>query len=123
MKNNNFKGYFTRKPADLEEVKYFHREARRDNEEPDTIEKIGEVILTKAEYRDFCKNLVCKDYDFLKPFTEESYFTETTARCVMVGAPGEHLLAVCLEGYTYGRYVAWPFGSREVRVPEDKVTA
>ena len=55
---------------------------------------------------------LCHDYDFLKPYADEAVFTESSAKCVLVGAPGQHVIAVVLEGFSYPRYCCWPFADR-----------
>lgn len=72
------------------------------------IEVIGQIVLTLDEYIAFCDELL-KDRDFLSPYADEAVFTEDGAKAVLVGAPGQHWVAVTCEGFTYARYVAWPF--------------
>ena len=102
------KGYFTRKPENGDEVRAAIREGYRSHSKPVVIEEIGRVILTLDDYIAF-RNKLWIDYDFLKPYADASTFTADGARCVLVGAPGQPLLAVCLEGHSYGRYCSWPF--------------
>lgn len=105
------KGYFTRKPENGEEVKAAVREGKRQHMKPVEIEEVGRVILTLDEYIHFCSHLWL-DYDFLKPYANDSTFTVEGARCVLVGTPGQPWLAVCLEGFAYPRYCAWPFADQ-----------
>ena len=105
------KGYFTRKPLNGEEVKTAIREARRMHVGATEIEVLERVVLPLDEYLHFLDNLGC-DYDFLKPYADESVFTEDAAKCVLVGAPGQLCLAVCLEGFGFPRYCAWPFSDK-----------
>jgi hypothetical protein len=105
------KGYFTRKPLNGEEVKAAIREARRMHVGATEIEVLERVVLPLDEYLHFLDNL-SSDYDFLKPYADESMFMANGAKCVLVGAPGQPWLAVCLEGYAYPRYCAWPFADK-----------
>ena len=105
------KGYFTRKPLNGEEVKTAIREARRMHVGATEIEVLERVVLPLDEYLHFLDNLT-SDYDFLKPYADESMFTADGAKCVLVGALGQLCLAVCLEGYAYPRYCAWPFSDK-----------
>ena len=105
------KGYFTRKPLNGEEVKTAIREARRMHVGATEIEVLERVVLPLDEYLHFLDNL-SSDYDFLRPYADESMFTENSAKCVLVGAPGQLCLAVCLEGFAYVRYAAWPFSDK-----------
>lgn len=105
------KGYFTRKPLNGEEVKATIREARRMHVGATEIEVLERVVLPLDEYLHFLDNL-SSDYDFLKPYADESMFMVNDAKCVLVGAPGQPWLAVCLEGYAYPRYCAWPFADK-----------
>ena len=105
------KGYFTRKPLNGEEVKTAIREARRMHVGATEIEVLERVVLPLDEYLHFLDNL-SSDYDFLKPYADESMFTADGAKCVLVGAPGQLCLAVCLEGHAYPRYCAWPFSDK-----------
>jgi hypothetical protein len=50
--------------------------------------------------------------DILKPYADEAVFTENSAKCILVGAPGQHVIAVVLEGFSYPRYCCWPFADR-----------
>jgi len=102
------KGYFFRKPEHGDEVRAAVREGYSNHVQPVEIEEVGRVILTLDEYIAFCNHL-WYDYDFLKPYADDSAFTENSARCVLVGAPGQPWLATCLEGYHFPRYCAWPF--------------
>ena len=102
------KGYFTRKLMNIEEVKAAIGEGRRQGLEPAEIETIGRIVLTLDEYIAFCDELL-RDRDFLSPYTDEAVFTENGAKAVLVGAPGQHWVAVTCEGFSYPRYVAWPF--------------
>ena len=105
------KGYFTRKPENGEEVKAAVREGKRQHMKPVEIEEVGRIVLTLDEYIHFCSHLWL-DYDFLKPYADDSTFTAEGARCVLVGAPGQPWLALVLEGYSYGRYATWPFADK-----------
>ena len=105
------KGYFTRKPLNSEEVKTAIREARRMHVGATEIEVLERVVLPLDEYLHFLDNL-SSDYDFLKPYADESMFTANGAKCVLVGAPGQHVIAVVLEGFSYPRYCCWPFADR-----------
>ena len=102
------KGYFTRKPMNIEEVKAAIREGRRQGLEPVEIEPVGRIVLTLDEYIAFCVALL-KDRDFLSPYADDAVFTGNGAKSVLVGAPGQHWVAVTCEGFNYPRYVAWPF--------------
>ena len=75
------------------------------------IEPLDRIVLTLDEYIKFCNNL-CRDYDFLKSYADEAIFTENGAKCVLVGAPGQHVIAIVLEGYAYPRYCSWPFADK-----------
>ena len=101
-------GYFVRKPMDIEEVKAEIRDARYQGIEPIEIDVIGRVMLTPKEYTEFCGWLT-RDYDFLAEYADDSMFFQGVARCVLISAPDKHDVAVCLEGYNYPRYCAWPF--------------
>ena len=57
------KGYFTRKPMNIEEVKAAIREGRRQGLEPVEIEPVGRIVLTLDEYIAFCDALL-KDRGF-----------------------------------------------------------
>ena len=105
------KGYFIRKPRNVDEVKAIIPEGHRQHAKPVEIESLGRVVLTLDEYIYFCNHLY-EDYDFLKPYADESVFTEEGARCVLVGAPGQHVIAICLEGFGYSRYAAWPWADK-----------
>ena len=105
------KGYFIRKPMNTDEVKGVIREGVRQHDKPVEIESLGRIVLTLDEYIKFCNNL-CRDYDFLKPYSDEAIFTENGAKCVLVGAPGQHVIAIVLEGYAYPRYCSWPFADK-----------
>jgi len=105
------KGYFIRKPENGEQVKQIITEGKRQREKAVEIEEVGRVILTLDEYIHFCSHL-WYDYDFLKPYADESTFTRDGAKCVLVGAPGQPWMAVCLEGYDYPRYCSWPFADK-----------
>ena len=105
------KGYFIRKPMNADEVKGVIREGVRQHAKPVEIESLGRIVLTLDEYIKFCNNL-CRDYDFLKSYADEAIFTENGAKCVLVGAPGQLCLAVCLEGFANVRYAAWPFSDK-----------
>ena len=102
------KGYFIRKPINAEEVKTAIADAVRRHIKPVEIEAVGRIVLTLDEYLSFCDNLYL-DYDFLAPYADEAVFTKDGAKCVLVGAPGQHVVAVVQEGFGYPRYVAWPF--------------
>ena len=105
------KGYFIRKPENGDQVKQIIAEGKRQREKPVEIEEVGRVVLTLDEYIDFCSHL-WYDYDFLEPYANESVFTKDGAKCVLVGAPGQPWMAVCLEGYHFPRYCAWPFADK-----------
>ena len=103
------KGYFVCKPSTLDEVKAVIPDRRRRREKPTEIEPVGEVRLSLEEYIRFCEDMA-NHWEFLKPYAGQSLFTgNDTARCVFVCAGGQRRIAVCLEGYDYPRYVAWPF--------------
>lgn len=109
------KGYFARKPVNVEVVKETIGEARRSGFKPVEITVIGKVILTLDEYIHFCNGMLA-EWDFLKPYAEETTFTGGhEARCVLVAAPGQHYIAVCMEGYSYVRYASWPLCGEELR--------
>ena len=105
------KGYFTRKPENGDEVRAAIKECYRNHIQPVEIEVLGRIVLTLDEYIHFCSHLWL-DYDFLKPYADESVFTANSARCVLAGAPGQPWMAVCLEGYDFPRYCAWPFADK-----------
>ena len=101
------KGYFVRKPETVEELKAAaeygekHRSVKAQK-----INEIGQVLLSLDEYIRFCDNLL-NYYDFYKPYAEKSLYHDGAADCVIVAAPGQRKIAVCLEGYEYTRYAAW----------------
>lgn len=104
----HLRGYFVCKPSSLDEVRAAEAKHRR-GIRPTEIIPFAEVRLSLDEYLRFCDEMA-QHWDFLKPFADESYFTgDGAARCVYVCASGQHRIAVCLEGYDYPRYVAWPF--------------
>lgn len=110
------KGYFARKPENIDIVKGVIGEAQRAGFRPVEITVVGKVILTLGEYVQFCDEMLT-EWDFLKPYAEEATFTgEREARCVLVGAPGQHYIAVCMEGYSYPRYASWPLSEEEQKV-------
>ena len=47
-----------------------------------------------------------ENWDFLKPYKHTVLRMDGTADCVLVRAEGKPTLAVCMEGYSYARYVA-----------------
>ncbi len=100
-------GYFARKPRDIEEVKKAIDDAPEMGNQPVRINKVAEILLSPEEYTDFCDKLYLSR-QFLKACAERSSFHDGIADCVMVGSPGLHWVAVCLEGFDYPRYVAWP---------------
>ena len=87
------KGYFTRKPENGDEVRAAIKECYRNHIQPVEIEVLGRIVLTLDEYIHFCSHLWL-DYDFLKPYADDSTFTAEGARCVLVGAPGQPSRAV-----------------------------
>ena len=105
------KGYFTRKPENGDEVRAAIKEGYRNHIQPVEIEVLGRIVLTLDEYIHFCSHLWL-DYDFLKPYADDSTFTAEGAHSVLVGAPGQPWIALVLEGYDYGRYAAWPFADQ-----------
>ena len=105
------KGYFTRKPENGDEVRAAIKEGYRKHIQPVEIEVLGRIVLTLDEYIHFCSHLWL-DYDFLKPYSDQAIFTEDGAKCVLVGAPGQHVIAIVLEGYAYPRYCSWPFADK-----------
>ncbi len=105
------KGYFTRKPENGDEVRAAIKEDYRNHIQPVEIEVLGRIVLTLDEYIHFCSHLWL-DYDFLKPYADDSTFFAEGARCVLVGAPGQPWIALVLEGHSYGRYAAWPFADK-----------
>lgn len=108
-------GYFVRKPENVEIVKEAELAGKKRRMKPTEITVIGKVILSLDEYIKFSGSLL-NYWDFLKPYAEESRITEENkAACVLVGAPEQHYIAVCMEGYEYARYVAWPMADRRSR--------
>ena len=105
------KGYFIRKPMNIDEVRGVIKEGVRRHANPVEIEALDRIVQTLDEYIKFCINL-CFDCDFLKPYADEAVFTENGAKCVLVGAPGQHVIAIALEGYAYPRYCSWPFADK-----------
>ena len=105
------KGYFIRKPMNVDEVRGVIKEGVRLHAKPVEMKSLGRIVLPLDDYIRFCNNLCC-DYDFLKPYANEAVFTENGAKCVLVGAPGQHVIAIVLEGYAYPRYCSWPFADK-----------
>lgn len=105
------KGYFIRKPMNVDEVRGVIKEGVRRHAKPVEMKSLGRIVLPLDDYIRFCGNL-CRDYDFLKPYADEAVFTENSAKCILVGAPGQHVIAVVLEGFSYPRYCCWPFADR-----------
>ncbi len=103
------KGYFVCKPSSLDEVKEVIPGRIRRKEPATEIVPITDIKLSLGEYVRFCNDMA-QHWEFLKPYADQSLFLgDGTARCVYVCAPGQRRIAVCLEGYDYPRYVAWPF--------------
>lgn len=103
------KGYFARKAENIEVVRAAIGESKRARFKPVEITAIGNIILSLDEYIRFCDDLL-EPWEFLKPYAEKTVFTgDNKAKCVLVGAAGQHYIAVCMEGYEYARYTAWPF--------------
>ena len=101
------KGYFVSKPVNVEALKDTVRYSRLFHYRPVEIRVIADIRVTLSEYIDFCDHML-EEREYLKPYAESSRFTENGADCVTVAAPGQRRIAVCLEGYAYPRYAAWP---------------
>lgn len=100
------KGYFIRKPANLNEVREETEIKKRQGSLPVKIKAIGKVTLTVAEFRDFQKRLYL-DYDFIAARTKRCGMTDTEWSCILVTCKDSDLtIAVESEGYNYPRYAA-----------------
>ena len=100
------KGYFARKPENIEIAKGIIEEAQRAGFKPVEITPIAVIRLDADRYAAFCEDTL-QYWDFLEPYAEQSTFTgDHTANCVIVESEGQQPIAVCLEGYCYPRYTA-----------------
>lgn len=99
------KAYFTRKPINIEAVVKNAEYAKAEGMLPTEVKPIAKVTLNQEEYTAFCRDPL-KDWSFLAPHADISMFRgEDEAYCVVIECPNMISLAVCCEGYTYGRYV------------------
>ena len=100
------KGYFARKPENIEIVKGIVGEARRFDFKPVEITPIAVIRLDAGQYAAFCADTL-QYWAFLEPYAEQSTFTgDYTADCVILESEAQQSIAVCLEGYSYPRYTA-----------------
>lgn len=99
------KAYFTRKPINIEAVVSNAEYAKAEGMLPTEVKPIARVTLDQEQYAAFCRDPL-KDWNFLAPHADISMFRgEDEADCVVIECPNMISLAVCCEGYTYGRYV------------------
>ena len=100
------KAYFTRKPMSIMDVIENALQDKEERIEPMSVNPIANVHLNVTDFTDFCSCPVA-DAPFLAPYADAACFTDDGADCVIVSGPGKVSLAVCCEGYAYGRYVGW----------------
>ena len=98
------RAYFTRKPLNIEAVMNNAEYAKAEGMVPTDVNPIARVKLGLEQYTAFCRDPL-KDWEFLKPYTDQSMFRTNAADSVILECPDMISLAVCCEGYTYGRYV------------------
>ena len=75
------------------------------------IDIIAKIKLEDNEFNDFVEHPL-KDYEFLKPYKDDSYKDDKEAHCVAVYPTTNrgYFILVCTEGYEYARYaVTVPF--------------
>lgn len=100
-------GYLVSRPERVKNAKFAGRWQRKHGIPPVEINPIGTVQLSQEKYIAFC-DAPLQDWGFLAPFAEQSAFrADGHADCVILEAAKQHRIAVCLEGYSYGRYVAY----------------
>ena len=98
------RAYFTRKPPNIEAVMSNAEYAKAEGMVPTDVNPIARVKLGLEQYTAFCRDPL-KDREFLKPYADRSMFRTNAADSVILECPDMISLAVCCEGYTYGRYV------------------
>lgn len=99
------KGYFYSKPLNLDEVRDAIGMFRREGYKPEPINPIATLELDASTYNRFTMDML-ENWDFLKPYKHTVLRMDGTADCVLVRAEGKPTLAVCMEGYSYARYIA-----------------
>ena len=98
------RAYFTRKPPNIEAVMSNAEYAKAVGMVPTDLNPIARVKLDLEQYTAFCKEPL-KDWEFLKPYADQSMFRADTSDSVILECSDMISLAVCLEGFIYGRYV------------------
>ena len=98
------RAYFTRKPPNIEVVVNNAEYAKAEGMLPTDVNPIARVKLDPNQYTAFCRDPL-KDWEFLAAYADKSMFRANAADSVIIECPEKISLAVCCEGYTYGRYV------------------
>jgi len=98
------RAYFTRKPPNISVVMNNAEYAKAEGMLPTNVNPIAWVKLDLKQYAEFCRDPL-KDWEFLKPYADRSMFRAHAADSVILECTDMISLAVCCEGYTYGRYV------------------
>lgn len=98
------RAYFTRKPPNIEAVVQNAEYAKAEGMLPTDVNPIARIKLDLEHYTAFCQAPL-NDWEFLKPYAENSMFRANTADSVILECPDMISLAVCCEWYSYGRYV------------------
>ena len=98
------RAYFTRKPRSIEDVINNAECAKAKGILPTAVKPIARLKLDLDEYTAFCQD-PARNWSFLTTYADESMFHGDRANCVILDCPDMVSLAVCCEGYSYGRYV------------------
>ena len=115
------KAYFTLKPVNIEAVVKNAEYAKAEGMLPTEVKPIARVSLNQEQYTAFCRDPL-KDWNFLAPHADISMFQgEDEADCVVIECPNMISLAVCCEGYTYGRYVGCIVSSFDLTIMVNRI--
>jgi hypothetical protein len=98
------RAYFTRRPSSIEAVMNNAERAKTDGMLPTEVNPIARVELEPEQYAAFCRTPM-KDWDFLSAHADMSMYRTDEADCIIIECPNMISLAVCCDGYAYGRYV------------------